>query len=933
MKRLGTVIFASLLTPFFACSSSPPPSGGAEETEQLPPSAVGQIEALLAEKAARTPAQRKVASALLYAKSGTFAAASTGKDPATHLTSLLKQDAKGRVMIDIKGDVDAAQVAALGGEVVSTSPAHHATRAWLDVARVDELAALPTVRSAKPAAQANTNVAERPDRKFRVGTHAERVAAMQRALERGPAAKVAAPTTAAFASVGAKVSEGSQAHGVDRARKLYNVDGTGTTVGVLSDSDDGREAAIASGDLPASTVTIPGQDGRPGAGEGTAMMEIVHDLAPGANVVFATAFNGPEAMADNIRRLRFEYHADVIVDDVIYYTESPYQDDIIAQAVEDVVADGAVYVSSAGNEGNQDDGTSGTWEGDFKPAGALATLPSGYTVHNFGDKVISDRVEKAGGPVILQWSDPGTMDAPMSANDYDLFILDHDLRNVVAASTDLQDGAGSPVEFIPYSIPPGYRVVIARHPNAETRAIRALVYRGELGLSTPGSTYGHDSAANALDVAAVDAAEANGGEFTGGPTTPIELFSSDGPRRVFYDRDGNELKPGKVTFASGGGELRNKPDLAGADGVQTTLPADTGLEPFYGTSAAAPHVAAIAALVKSAVPSATPAQIREALKSTALDIEAAGYDRDSGAGLAFAPAALKKIGATPAAYLELNSLTLTPTGSDVLLPGGSAQLRVQLVNHGGAKASAVRATLSSPDPLIHVTSATSTYPNLAAGATGTDPTMFAFSIDPAFPCGGQVPLVLSIDYTGAGTHPATVTLALQTGRPGAPVAYPYAGDAVAIPDGDLAGVDVPLTIAGASAIGQLQFSIDGAACSADAGATTVGIDHTWVGDLTMTLTSPHGTTVALFDRAGGPNNDGNNVCQAYLDDGFPASIQSVTAAQAPFTGGWKPLGALAAFAGEDPNGTWTLHVVDNVLSDAGSVRAFTLSTSSYTCTP
>ena len=63
---------------------------------------------------------------------------------------------------------------------------------------------------------------------------------------------------------------------------------------------------------------------------------------------------------ENIRALRFTYHADVIIDDVQYYFENPYQDDIIAADVEDVVADGATYYSSASNSGNLDDGTSGT---------------------------------------------------------------------------------------------------------------------------------------------------------------------------------------------------------------------------------------------------------------------------------------------------------------------------------------------------------------------------------------------------------------------------------------------------------------------------------------------------------------------------------------------------------------------------------------------
>src|SRR5262249_8429036 len=150
-----------------------------------------------------------------------------------------------------------------------------------------------------------------------------------------------AGTGGATTNAGAVLSEGSTAMGAEAARRFYGVDGTGITVGVLSDSNDHMEESIATGDLPVGTIAIPGQDGRPGAGEGTAMMEIVHDVAPGAKLVFATAFNGPDSFADNIRSLRRDFHCDIIIDDVIYFEENPFQDDIIAAAVNDVTADGA----------------------------------------------------------------------------------------------------------------------------------------------------------------------------------------------------------------------------------------------------------------------------------------------------------------------------------------------------------------------------------------------------------------------------------------------------------------------------------------------------------------------------------------------------------------------------------------------------------------
>src|SRR5262249_49243022 len=150
-------------------------------------------------------------------------------------------------------------------------------------------------------------------------------------------------------------------------------------IGVLSDSASATRVAalIASGDLPADVTILPGQDGGNRSDEGTAMMEIVHDLAPDAKLFFATAFDGVASFASNIEALRFVYHCDIIVDDVTYFNEGVFQDGPIAQAVNDVVADGAMYFSSSANSGNLTSGTSGTWEGDFQNGGAVSGLIAG----------------------------------------------------------------------------------------------------------------------------------------------------------------------------------------------------------------------------------------------------------------------------------------------------------------------------------------------------------------------------------------------------------------------------------------------------------------------------------------------------------------------------------------------------------------------------
>ena len=157
---------------------------------------------------------------------------------------------------------------------------------------------------------------------------------------------------AAITNVGSVTSQGDTAMRANLARATFGVDGSGVTVGVLSDSFNclgGAAADITSGDL--SPV-----NGCPGAcelhgvtDEGRAMLQIVHDVAPGSSLAFATAFNGEASFATNIQSLAAA-GAKVIVDDVIYLAEPFFQDGIIAQAVNNVVAGGAAYFSSAGNQ-------------------------------------------------------------------------------------------------------------------------------------------------------------------------------------------------------------------------------------------------------------------------------------------------------------------------------------------------------------------------------------------------------------------------------------------------------------------------------------------------------------------------------------------------------------------------------------------------------
>jgi hypothetical protein len=546
-----------------------------------------QITSLLAGRAARTPTQRKVSSRLLYA-----ASMQRGVPIAPGVATLRNEvpmEVDGTALVDLRADVTRrllARIEALGGTVVNSFAAHRAVRARIPLDRVEVLAELPEVHFVRPADRAFT-----------------------RSID---------------------VSEGDIAHRADQLRSDLGVDGTGVAVGVLSDGVDSLASLQASGDLPATVTVLSGQAGS--GSEGTAILEIVHDLAPGADLLFATAFGSQAAFAANIIALR-NANADIIVDDVGYFAEAAFQDDNVADAVNAVTADGALYFSSAGNAGNLNDGTSGVWEGDFSSSG---TTFSGGLAHDFGGGVIANEVTVDAPSVFtLHWSDP----KGGSTNDYDLFLVNKPMTVIFGASTDVQDGVGEddPFEIIGSGVmnDKGRRLIVVQTSGAD-RFLHLNTHRGELALATDGQTSGHASARAAFAVAAVDVRDAGdaGGVFDGSES--VQTFSSDGPRRVFYEADGTPITPGD--FSSTGGELRLKPDLAAADCVSTATP---GFSTFCGTSAAAPHAAAIAGLLLELADrnGATIEDVEDALLLTALDIEAPDFDRDSGAGIVDARAA------------------------------------------------------------------------------------------------------------------------------------------------------------------------------------------------------------------------------------------------------------------------------------------------------
>ncbi len=626
-RRLAAIITAtfmltlSVFIPLSPGQASAPKEQAGERGGKLSANALRQMKALTEAKASRTTDQRKIESRLLQAsraRRGLAAAAGVGS---LRTQSVLVSE--GKALVDIRATVQDGQdisrtlrneLKERGVEIINAIDGH--IRARVDLNRVEEVASLADVKSIRNAAQYITHSTGRIGPQSTTGSSRDASAEAFRAQLRAMITSAGMSAQQGITPAAINVSEGALAHRVLEARGFYGHGGTGIKIGVISDGVESITGLQAAGDLPSNITVVPGQEGE--GSEGCAMMEIIHDLAPNAQLFFATAAGGMAQFAQNIRDLRFVYDCDIIVDDIIYLAETVFQDGedstvpsivgggLPTQAVKQVTADGALYFSSVGNQGNKTRETSLTWEGDFK---GLVPAPD---LHDFGGGVDLNRISGGDSLVVFQWSDA----LGASANDYDLFVVDPTGNEVVAVSEDVQDGDDDPIEVV--EALPGESIALVKFEGVD-RFLSIHMFGGRLGASTEGAAFGHCTAANAFAVGAVNAASAlgPGGVFGGGEN--VELFSSDGSRRLFYNGNGTAITPGN--FLATGGMVRQKPDFSAADGVSTATP---GFSIFFGTSAAAPHAAAIAALLMSANKNLTAAQVRTALTSTAIDIGTPG---------------------------------------------------------------------------------------------------------------------------------------------------------------------------------------------------------------------------------------------------------------------------------------------------------------------
>jgi hypothetical protein len=438
----------------------------------------------------------------------------------------------------------------------------------------------------------------------------------------------------------------SQAVAVEKAdlAQARGFDGTGIKVGVLSNSYDSFGAHgfhpdatddIASGDLPAGGVTVLQDDltNPNGDDEGRAMLQLVHDIAPGSALGFATADFGQANFSNNILALRSQFGADVIVDDVFYFAEPFYSDGLLAQTVDTVVDRGAAYFSSAGNNGLE------AYETTFS---RVSVKEAQKLIADGKENIRLDQVTAAGHPfesfhdfnggfgkpkitmqldsfidnvISFQWDEP--FDLGKVKTDYNIYLfdlegnyldpLDPNFPGFYTLDNNLE--TDEPLELL-FPDAEQFQVVIARVTPGPATRLKYIVLNG-VGESThqnAPSASGHNAATKGQSVAAF---QYNILDFP-------EDFSSPGPVTILFDDEGNRLHHP---------DIRHVPQISGIDGVNNTvLGFDSdgdGIPNFFGTSAAAPDVAAVGALVLQAAGgpgSLRPSKLYDVLQDTAVGV-------------------------------------------------------------------------------------------------------------------------------------------------------------------------------------------------------------------------------------------------------------------------------------------------------------------------
>lgn len=347
--------------------------------------------------------------------------------------------------------------------------------------------------------------------------------------------------------------------------------GQGTKIAVIDLGFQGLTTAQSRGELPGGIQTLDytGSGIESGTNHGTAVAEIVYDMAPQAQLILMKV--GDEVDLENAKEEAIRQGAKIINHSVGWFNTNFYDG---TGTINNIVADarnrGVLWVNAAGNYGRRH------WQGTFRD-----TNNNKWHEFSGGDESLTITVN-AGDPIsiFLTWND-----WPASGNDYDLYLFNSS-GTQVAASQRIQSGTEIPAEslFFQSFVPGTYHIQIKADGNPAPRTFSLFSLNHDVEYPVPSSSIiAPGDSPNALTVGAV-----NRQNWT---TGPLASYSSQGPTNAGL----------------------SKPDLVGPDRVSTFTYSE-----FAGTSAASPHVAGAAALLLSENPNLTAGQLETRLKGDAI---------------------------------------------------------------------------------------------------------------------------------------------------------------------------------------------------------------------------------------------------------------------------------------------------------------------------
>ena len=408
------------------------------------------------------------------------------------------------------------------------------------------------------------------------------------------------------------------------------ITGAGVRVGVISNSFDARtpgtaDADAAKGYLPSnpdgtSAVTVLSDLSSSSGDEGRAMAELIHQVAPGAQLYFATAGTTEASFAKAVSALA-QAGCNVIVDDIAFFASPFYQvtGGAIDAAEAAAVAQGVSVFTSAGNFGQA------FLEQTFAPE--QTTLADGTIApaHRFDNGTPYERITVPANTttrIDLQWTAPYQgVDGSGAPDALTLKVFNADGSFRATAGVLRSDGV--PTTDLVYLLPnlataTDYKVAVSLNDGQVSPDSFKFILSGVGTGSSPGGIIDDPAAGQG-------SGDVRGHELIPGVNTVGESYFANSPAfglSPTYNDGDSGIGPGTLLFDSAGNPLpapvdAGKVTFDAPTGINTTVP--PSFMPFFGTSAAAPNAAAVAALMLQANPGLTPAQVTAFMQLSALD--------------------------------------------------------------------------------------------------------------------------------------------------------------------------------------------------------------------------------------------------------------------------------------------------------------------------